>query len=133
MDKEKVLLSRENYQNMSMNKFPGGGVEYGEGLEDALKREFMEELGLDIELRSLFYVNEFFQPSAFAKKDQIVSVYYFITLDEKNQELLRKKLSYEKEEGDTVFWRSLTEMSIEELNFPIDREVARRLKSNVGF
>lgn len=38
---------------------PGGGVVFGERLEETLKREFIEETGLEIEINSLFYVNEF--------------------------------------------------------------------------
>ena len=34
---------------------PGGGVEYGESIEDALKREFLEETGLDGRLSENFF------------------------------------------------------------------------------
>lgn len=39
--------------------FPGGGVEDGESLEEALKREIMEELGVEIEIGNLVFEYHF--------------------------------------------------------------------------
>lgn len=40
---------------------PGGGVEPGESLKDALKREFVEETGLQIQVEDLVHINEFIE------------------------------------------------------------------------
>ena len=59
---EEVLISDEFQMNMKMTKFPGGGLEYGEGIIDALKREFREECnGQEIKNIKHFYTTDFYQ------------------------------------------------------------------------
>lgn len=41
--------------------FPGGGVEVGESLHETVRREFLEETGLTIEVGKLLLVNELIQ------------------------------------------------------------------------
>lgn len=41
---------------------PGGGVQFGEAMKAGLKREFLEETGLDIEPQNLAFVNELVNP-----------------------------------------------------------------------
>ena len=55
----KVLLSKRNSKRKEWQKWevPGGIVEFGESVEDAVKREVKEELGIDIEiLQPLDYI-----------------------------------------------------------------------------
>lgn len=74
-DQNRVLISDERTQNVSFTKFPGGGLEYGEGLIDALKREYMEECGAEIEVLRHVYTTDFFERSSF-NHSQILSIYY---------------------------------------------------------
>ena len=55
-----ILLSRELIQNKLIYKFPGGGVELGEGIVDALQREAKEEMGQHLNHITHFYTTDFF-------------------------------------------------------------------------
>ena len=53
----KVLLARHTYGNENgMLIIPGGFVEFGETPQDALKREFLEETGINIEPKRIIGV-----------------------------------------------------------------------------
>jgi mutator protein MutT len=56
-DKGEVLLckrSQRAYNERGCWEVPGGAVEFGEKLEDAIRREIREELGVEIELIEQF-------------------------------------------------------------------------------
>src|SRR6478736_5841925 len=76
-DANEVLISDEQEYGFKMIKFPGGGLEFGEGLLDGLKREFIEECNTQVEIISHFYTTDFYVKSAF-NNSQIISVYYLV-------------------------------------------------------
>jgi 8-oxo-dGTP diphosphatase len=124
-----VLVTDEHRGGMLMTKFPGGGLEQGEGLADCLIREFDEELAIKVVVEDFFYVNEFLQVSQFNSKDQLLSFYYFVSSDE----LTKVPKSISKEElklGEQSFrWVKIAELNADEFTFPIDRIVVRKLCS----
>jgi 8-oxo-dGTP diphosphatase len=71
-----LLVTDELIRGSKITKFPGGGLELGEGTIDCLKREFLEECNLPITVVSHFYTTDFYQPSAFNPNQQIISIYY---------------------------------------------------------
>lgn len=133
-DQGEVLLSHERRNKFEFIKFPGGGVELGEGILDALKREFTEELGVPIENARLFYVNDFFQTSVFKTEDQIISFYYLVTLkvNEINVGAINKPVgSMDSTDFERVEWLALTELIPDKMTFPIDKVVVTKLRESL--
>lgn len=122
-----VLITHEHRAGIVMTKFPGGGLEKGEGLAEGLTREFMEEMNLEIEVGSIYYVNEFLQVSAFNKADQLISFYFHVTT--RHPGLIA--INCEKNKlcaGQQIFeWVAFDELKNHEFTFPVDAVVAARL------
>jgi 8-oxo-dGTP diphosphatase len=125
-ERNEVLLSDERRNGWAFTKFPGGGLDWGEGIPDCLRREFLEELGIEVTIGELFYLTDYFQQSAFDQKDQIISIYYRVHSDATdtysggapdpgtgNYELFR--------------WVAIADLTAESVTFPIDRIVVNKL------
>lgn len=127
----RVLISKELYNGLRITKFPGGGLKFGEGVEDALVREFQEELNLDVKLTKLLYINDFLQISAFDPEDQLLAIYYQVRplnpLDSSFPEQANKvsnQLHFK--------WVELSQLDGERLSFPVDQYVSGNLQSLLG-
>lgn len=114
-----ILLSDESYGNMSFTKFPGGGLEFGEGTIAGLKREFMEEMGAAIEVIGHFYTTDFFQVSVFNAQHQVISIYYTVKFIERNFSPLSKGLR----------WKLLSELTVSDVSLPIDKKVVQMINA----
>lgn len=132
-----ILVSDEYIQGAYYTKFPGGGLEIGEGTRDGLKREFMEEMNLRVDVQDHFYTTDFFQPSAFRKGDQIISVYYFVQPLEPFRVPIRVKpfdfsieqlaLYDQTRQVETFRFISREEFTEDCMSLPIDKVVAKML------
>lgn len=119
-----LLVTEEYIRDLLVVKFPGGGLEMGEGLRDGLAREWKEELGLDITVGEHFYTTDFYQSSAFGSS-QVISVYYRVEADVPNE--LTNLV-----EGERSFWMPLTEVGEEAFTLPIDKVVGSMLRSEAA-
>lgn len=123
-----VLVTDEHRGGSPMTKFPGGGLEKGEGLANGLQREFMEELGVTIEVGHFFYVNDFLQISAFNPADQLLSFYYEVSTSQM-EAIMIDAVKREMKSGEQVFrWVSLADLTPEQFTFPIDKVVCKMLR-----
>ncbi len=120
-----ILLTTERYQQKVFSKFPGGGLELGEGVIDCLKREFQEEAQIDIQIENHFYTTPHFIASAFNPEEQLLSIYYKVTSHEWETIKTVPQSHLPPEGKSEVFkWVKLSEFSSEMVTFPIDKEVA---------
>ena len=129
-----ILVSDEHIRGGYYTKFPGGGLEEGEGTRDCLKREFKEEMDLDVEVGDHIYTTDFYLKSAFNPDDQIISIYYFVKPAEPIRFQLthskfdftesQEKVYQEKSEIETFRFIDLKDFSEEEVTLPIDKIVA---------
>ncbi|MFN3343227.1 MAG: NUDIX domain-containing protein [Flavobacteriales bacterium] len=131
---KQVLVTDEYRFGRSFTKFPGGGLEFGEGTIACLVREFKEELDLEIRVIEHFYTTDFFQASAFHSKTQILSIYYLVKCEHPEMIPVTKiNFDFPKEEGAQSFrWLNINTLQETDLTFPIDRKVAVLLQSQAS-
>ena len=137
-EQKQVLVADELIRGKQYTKFPGGGLEYGEGTRDCLRREFLEEMYLKVEVGEHLYTTDYFQESAFHPDHQIISIYYMV----KPLEPISVRLSTtafdfdelqmnaynQKNETESFRFIDWNDFSEESMTLPIDKIVARILK-----
>ena len=130
-NKEEILLSDEYRFETFFTKFPGGGVEYGEGILAALKREFKEELNVEITTSEFLFFNDFFQESTFHKNTQVTCFYYLVKCTDMDH---LGKENYEiplLENGEKQRWVACATLNPKTLRFPTDRMALNALKKRL--
>lgn len=128
----KVLVADELIRGQRITKFPGGGLEYGEGLKDCLVREIREELGVEALDVAHFYTTDFFQQSAFHRTPlQVVSVYFtFGVADPTAIHVVRDPFqgTTGPQDQEVFRWQPLDDPRPDVLSLPIDRVVWHMLR-----
>lgn len=92
---------------------PGGGLEFSESAEAALKREFIEECGIHIDVEKLLFTNEFF-------KDPLHAIELFFKVEMQSGEV---KVGYDPEfDKNNQIIKEVRFMSFDEINALPDEE-----------
>ncbi len=138
-ERKQVLVSDELIRGSYIIKFPGGGLEFGEGTRDCLQREFMEEMNLKVEIGEHIYTTDYFQMSAFNPEHQIISIYYVANpLEEIKVPLRSKPFDFDEQqmkvyeatkETETFRFIDWNDFSAESVTLPIDKIVAGIIKN----
>lgn len=130
-EQQELLVTDEFRLNQKMTKFPGGGLEFGEGTVDCLHREFMEEMNQPIKEVSHFYTTDFYQKGWFYENMQLISIYYRVKLEEPLRLPISKTpfdFDLKSNNPQSFRWCALDKLIPEQLTFPIDRIVLQMLK-----
>ena len=129
-ERGQVLLSDEEENGFRFSKFPGGGLEFGEGLINALEREFVEECNTQVEIIEHFYTTDFFIKSVF-NDSQIISVYYIVKPIAELVLNFKEKIFDFDAEGEILQafrWKDISALEIDDVTFPTDQKVVELLK-----
>lgn len=133
-EKKQVLVSDEYIRGGYYTKFPGGGLEFGEGTLECIVREWKEEVNQDVEVVEHIYTTDFFQISAFDNVNQIISIYYLLkAVSPFVAPLLEKPFGFEIPEGasqvEGVRWVDWEDFSSATVSLPIDKVLADIVKA----
>jgi len=72
IENEKILTMQYNYGEQDVYNLPGGNLEFGEHLSNALAREMVEEMGIKVSVEELILVGEVHNA------EQIKQTFHFI-------------------------------------------------------
>lgn len=124
LQEQKVLLSLEHFRGKTVLKFPGGGLEFGEGLIECLRREWQEELNCTLKVGEHFYTTDYYQPSAW-DDTQVISIYYIVHPE--------VALRFPLNNGNELFdWYPVNQNLQNLLTLPIDKVVGKLLLKKVN-
>ena len=137
-EQKQLLVSDELIRGKYITKFCGGGLEKGEGTIECLKREFLEEMNVEVAVTEHFYTTDFYQQSAFDPTQQIISIYYRVTLLQEITVPIRTtpfqfddaQLKVYEATGETETFRFIDwqHFSPDNVSLPIDKVVSRLIK-----
>lgn len=130
-EQNRVLVTDELIKGNPITKFPGGGLEFGEGTIDCIIREFMEETSNQVEVVEHFYTTDYFQVSAYNKTHQIISIYYIVRPTAAFQIRTTDKVfdfGDGKKYDQTFRWISLNDISENDFTLAIDKIVGKKLQ-----
>jgi len=130
----RILLSDEFWYDTPMTKFPGGGLEPGEGIQDCLRREIREELDTEVLSCEHFYTCDQMIASEFIPFTQVIPVYYLVKLEDYNSfRVSDYRYDFTRFENGAISlrWTELELLNVDELTFSGDRLALIKLKERI--
>ena len=125
---KQVLVSAERFNGIPLIKFPGGGVEWGEGLQEALIREFKEELKISIGVKENIYFNDFPVESAIDKRYQVQAFFYHVEPLEPMRFSTVLSLEPPEKNTENFIWVDLKNLNEELFTYEIEKEAVKALR-----
>lgn len=127
---QQLLVADELIRGREITKFPGGGLEIGEGTLECIVREFQEELNVEVSKAEHFYTTDFYLRSAFNPDHQIISIYYTVEVANANAfDADMVDISHEPELMG-LRWIALNELKPESVTLEADRRAVELLLSS---
>ena len=130
-NQDSVLLSKEWYANHPgpIFKFPGGGVNLGEGPVDCVIREFNEEANLLVSVHEIIHVGRGFVKSFF-NDTQVISLYFRVQSLGGMPPVDKKLPDPEGRDGAwyQLFWCPISQLKPELMTFSNEQEMATVLQ-----
>ncbi len=121
-----ILISAEQYGTYQLTKFPGGGLEFNEGPQECIIREFQEEFNLQITKKELtpFYFTQHCYPSFLDNGDQVILLYYKYDFDAKPIQQFNERETYQLNQEFQVgeYWMPIHTKNGQALSSPADQE-----------
>tara|TARA_B100000768_G_scaffold118340_1_gene109471 strand:+ start:266 stop:748 length:483 start_codon:yes stop_codon:yes gene_type:complete len=126
-----VLIAVERYNAIPMVKFPGGGVDWGEGHRDALIREFKEELDLSVKVKNNIYFNDFAVESVIDSKFQVQSFFYIVEALGSLEFQTHTSIEFPETDGERFVWCNIEELDENMFTFKIEKQAAIAFKKYI--
>lgn len=128
---DKILISDEFWYDTPMTKFPGGGLELGEGIKDCLLRELKEELNVSPKMIEHFFTYDDLIISEFIANTQVIPVYFLCEIENDAEiEVSEYRYDFKKLENGAMRnrWIDLDLLDESEMTFKNDKLALKKLK-----
>jgi ADP-ribose pyrophosphatase YjhB (NUDIX family) len=130
---KEVLVAEEFHFDTFMRKFPGGGLDFGEGIRDCVVRELREELSIDVTEMQLLHTTEQFVQSAFYDDQQVIAVYYLVAAPEELILRYREEFVAPTENGQERFkWVKVVDLYPDDFTFEVDKEAIKKFRVTIN-
>ncbi|MFA5061305.1 MAG: NUDIX hydrolase [Candidatus Pacearchaeota archaeon] len=122
----KVLLVNSKYDDGEYYLFPGGGVEFGETIEEGAIRETFEETGFKVKIEKLIHINEFIYKEDWNKR----SITAFFLASPKEESL--ENISNDNGKIKTVEWIDISKLEDLDIRPEILSKILKEYKEDLN-